>query len=221
LQSAEVKLLEDDALKYAFVFYDKWASNEKKTHVQSLELLRKEETYFKESMILQCSAFSLINNSFPFKRQKSFASLALALAIFDHMRQGWISLLEGYNLPSMTIARYIFEGMLFQTALGVGLASEFRVDSSKVDFIDDWLLKWWRNELRPGTVNNLINYIDGEFRKGKAKDESPWTKSSRAIWDILVGWAHANWVPIAMSGKRVKFNDKNPDIPAISFGGQM
>ncbi len=211
---------EQSAIEAAKVFYEQLLAEERNRQNRHLELLKEEESYFCEAMILQSAAFPLIMNHFPFENRKSFASIALSFSLFDHLRRGWQCIIEGYYLVSMTIARNIFEGILFQTAIGVGLAAEFKEGAKEnVDFIDQFLSKWWADKLKPGTIAHLIAYIEKELKQ-RFGGEILWARRTRATWKLLAGWAHANWAPVGMSGIRVNYKNQQ-DIPALSYGGGL
>jgi hypothetical protein len=218
---SERSMLEEAALRFGSVFYADLSSREQEIQRQSLSLLEREQNYFNAAAVLQSAAFSFSADQFPFDNPKTFAAIALGFSLFDHLRRGWLDLLSGYYLPAMTIARYVFEAALFETAIGVGLAADYRQGSTRNSVIDDWLSKWWRDELRPGTIAKLIKHVGNEIQNRSTNSQITWAKRQNDLWNILAGWAHANWVPVAMSGRRVAFDDKNPDIPALSFGGQL
>jgi hypothetical protein len=211
---------EQTALGIASHFYDAIGGVEGERRLRSPEFLEAERLYFQKAMVLQVSAFPLLDQHFPFTDPKQYAASALGFSIFDHLRQGWLSLEENYCLVSMTIARNIFEAVVFLTAIGVGTAADFGGRSKTK--IDTWLARWWKDEFEPGTVLKLIDLVDKEMSKRSTSvGKSEWARSSENLWRAIRGWAHANWVPIARSGVQVKYKQEQGETPAISFGGQL
>lgn len=211
---------EQSALAIASHFYDTIFSVKGERRLRSAELLEAERSYFQKAMVLQVSAFLLLNHHFPFTDHKQYAASALGFSIFDHLRQGWLSLEENYCLVAMTIARNIFEAVVFLTAIGVGTAADFAGRSNTK--IDAWLARWWKDKFEPGTVLKLIDLVDKEMRRRSTSVvKSEWARNSENLWRAIRGYAHANWVPIATSGVQVKYKHEQGETPAISFGGQL
>lgn len=211
---------ERTALAIASHFYETMGTVEGERRSRSAKLLGAERSHFQKAMILQISAFLLLNQHFPFAHARQYAASALGFSIFDHLRQGWFSLEENYCLVSMTIARNIFEAVVFLTSIGVSTAADSKGWSNTK--IDEWLAKWWRDDLRGGTVLQLINLVDQEIGKRSCTAaKSEWARTSESLWRTIRGWAHANWVPIATSGVQVNYRPEEGKTPAISFGGHL
>jgi len=211
---------EQTAIALASHFCETIGATERRRSIRSAEWLELERSYFQKAMVLLVSAFLLLDRHFPFTDPKQYAASALGFSIFDHLRQGWLSLEQNYCLVSMTIARSIFEAVVFLTAIGVGTAADFGGRSNAT--IDAWLAKWWKDEFEPGTVLKLIGLVDREMRKRSTSNrQSEWARSSEVLWRTIRGWAHAGWVPIATSGVRVRYKEEQDNRPAISLGGSL
>jgi hypothetical protein len=211
---------EKAALDDASNFYDSMCSAETGRRRELAGLLDTELSYLHGATVLQVAAFYLLRQHIPFVERKPAAGNALAFSIFDHLRVGSNALLDNYCLVSMTMARNIFEATLFLTAIGIGVAADYRKQPNAK--INEWLEGWWRDKFKPGTVQELITCIDLEMRLGlNDGEESYWSHSAKAIWKIVRSWAHAAWVPIGTSGPFVKPSGEETSTPAISFGGQL
>jgi len=200
-------ITEESALEKAVSFYEELPSIEKDRYSPPLQLLEAEESYFREAMILQIAAFALIRNHFPFedRGEYTYAANTLAFSTFDHLRRGWLCILEGYYRVAMTIARNVFEATVFETAIGVGLAADFKKasDTHSNNLIYKWLSEWWRGEFKAGTVQKLISLVEKELNKRGTGGETVWAKNAKTMWETLRGWAHANWESMALSGVSV------------------
>lgn len=213
-------MVEKTALDDASKFYNAMCSAESGRRKELANLLETELSYLHKAMVLQVAAFFLLAQHVPFAERKPAAGNALAFSIFDHLRVGSSALLDNYCLVSMTIGRNIFEATLFLTAIGAGVAADYRKKPNEK--INKWLDSWWSDKFMPSTVHELITAVDAEMNHGSNVGEEPyWSHSAKEIWKIVRSWAHAAWVPIATSGRFVKQNGEETVTPAISFGGQL
>ena len=208
------------ALESASRLYGAMLAADAQRRTDSARLLATELAYFERAMILQVSAFLLLRPHLPFSERKPSAANAPAFSIFDHLRHGCRALLENYSLVSMTLGRNIFEAIVFLTAIGVGIAGDFRGEPN--EGIDSWLTDWWRDKFRPGTVQRLVGCVDSEMRRSSRRaGQSEWARSTNTLWRIVRSWAHAAWVPIGSAGAPIQQSDSTSSTLAISFGGQL
>lgn len=197
---------EESALKKAAEFYGELPVLEKQRHNLPLQCLKLEEHFFREAMVLQIAGFALIAGHQPFRDKGTYAASVLAISIFDHLRQGWVCILEGYYVVAQTLLRRIFEGTIYE--MTVVLDPNVAAD-------------WWRDKLGPGTVTRkLIPLIEKEFNKHKVGSGTTLAQRYRDTWKVLSAFTHSNWRAISTSAVSMP-TQKGGSIPVFTFGGNI